>query len=341
MSERGAIETLARRPLRRVAKPVRALARRSRTEADWLRSRRASADLAVFHEFAPPPYGGGNQFLLALVRELERRGLDVEVNRLSGGTPALLYNSFNFDFRRLKRFAREGVRMVHRVDGPIGSYRGFDDGTDRRIVEINQALAVATILQSTYSLEKHRELGLELRHPVVIHNSVDPAIFHPPAMRDPLPGRPLRVIATSWSDNPRKGVDALEWLDRNVDLDSYELTFVGRTQAKLERIRVVGALSSEPLAELMRAHDVYLAASRDDPCSNALLEGLACGLPAAFRRSGGHPELVGEAGIGFDDAEELPGVFARLAAELDARRDAIRVPALTDVADRYLAVLRG
>src|SRR6185295_20086680 len=74
--------------------------RRATTELDWLGSRRARADLAVFHEFHAPPYGGGNQFLLALVRELRRRGLSVELNRLSGGTPAALYNSFNFDFHR-------------------------------------------------------------------------------------------------------------------------------------------------------------------------------------------------------------------------------------------------
>jgi glycosyltransferase involved in cell wall biosynthesis len=332
---------MTRASLRSAAGPARALARRGRTEADWLRTRRAGADLAVFHEFRPPPYGGGNQFLLALVRELEGRGLRVETNQLSGGTPACLYNSFNFDFQRLRRFARAGVRMVHRVDGPIGVYRGFDDGTDQRIAAVNHELADATIFQSHYSLDKHRELGYELREPVVIRNAVDDAIFHPPTTRDPVPGRPLRLIATSWSDNLRKGADVLEWLDRNLDLDSYDLTFAGRTQAKLERIRVVGPLASDPLAELMRSHDVYLAASQDDPCSNALLEALACGLPAAFRRSGGHPELVGEAGIGFDNAEELPDVFARLAAELDARRAAIRVPALADVADRYLEVLRG
>lgn len=327
--------------LRRVAGPVRALARRGRTEADWLRTRRGSADLAIFHEFRPPPYGGGNQFLLALVRELRDRGLRVEVNRLSGGTPVCLFNSFNFDFARLRRFARDGVRMVHRVDGPIGVYRGFDDGTDRRIASVNHELANTTILQSRYSLDKHRALGLELRDPVVIHNAVDRAIFHPPATQGPATGRPLRVIATSWSDNPRKGAEILEWLDCNLDFDSYELTFAGRTQARLERVRVLEPLASEPLADLMRAHDVYLAASRDDPCSNALLEALACGLPAAFLRSGGHPELVGEGGIGFDEAPELPDVLARLAAELDGRRAAIRVPALGDVADRYLDVLRG
>jgi glycosyltransferase involved in cell wall biosynthesis len=334
------ISKTMRAPLRTAAQPLRALAARGRTEADWLRTRRGSADLAIFHEFRPPPYGGGNQFLLALVRELEGRVLRVEINQVSGGTPTCLYNSFNFDFTRLRRFARAGVRMVHRVDGPIGVYRGFDDGTDRRIASVNRDLADATILQSRFSLDKHRELGLELKHPVVIHNAVDPAIFHPPATRE-APSRRLRVIATSWSDNPRKGGEVLEWLDRHLDLDSYALTFAGNTQARLERIRVVGPLASEPLAELMRAQDVYLAPSQDDPCSNALLEALACGLPAAFRRSGGHPELVGEAGIGFDDPEELPDVFARLTAELDTRRAAIRVPTLVDVADRYLEVLRG
>jgi glycosyltransferase involved in cell wall biosynthesis len=295
----------------------------------------------VFHEFAPPPYGGGNQFLLALIRELESRGLDVELNRLSGGTSACLYNSFNFDFARLRRFSREGVRMVHRVDGPIGVYRGFDDGTDRRILEVNHELADATILQSEYSLERHRELGLDLRHPVVIRNAVDSSLFHPPAAREQRAGSRLRVIATSWSDNPRKGAEVLEWLDRNLDFDAVEVTFAGRTQAQLERIPVVGPLASARLADLLRTQDVYLAASRDDPCSNALLEALACGLPAAFLRSGGHPELVGEAGVGFDDAEELPAVFAKLRRELDERRAAIRVPSLPDVADRYLEVLRG
>jgi glycosyltransferase involved in cell wall biosynthesis len=312
-----------------------------RTERDWIASRRDGADVAVFHEFHPPPYGGGNQFLLALVRELQGRGLDVETNRLSGATPACLFNSFNFDFRRLRRFAREGVRMVHRVDGPIGVYRGFDDGTDAAIARINRELADATIFQSEYSLAKHRELGLELASPVVIRNSVDPAIFQPPAARDPLRGRRVRVIVSSWSDNPRKGADILSWLDRNLDFDVYELTFAGRTQATFRRIQVVGPLPSEALAALLRSQDVYLATSRDDPCSNALLEALACGLPAVFLRSGGHPELVGDAGIAFDDAEELPAVLARLVDELDRRRAAIRVPALSDVADWYLEVLRG
>jgi glycosyltransferase involved in cell wall biosynthesis len=317
----------------------RAVDRRVALERDWLRTRHGRADLALFHEFAPPPSGGGHQFLRALVGELEARGLHVEQQRISVDTPACLFNSFNFDFARLRRFSARGARMVHRVDGPVGVYRGFDDGTDERIARINAELASATILQSRFSLEKHRELGIELRDPVVVPNAVDPAIFHPPAAREPLEGRRVRVVATSWSDNPRKGGDALAWLDRELDHTRYEVTFAGRPSARYEHVALVGPLDSYALAELLRTQDAYVAPSYDDPCSNALLEALACGLPAVFRDSGGHPELVGEGGLPFRADDELGDVLERLAAELDARRAAISTHSIAWVADRYLEVL--
>ncbi len=331
----------ARSLLRSARRQANGLRGRARTESDWLRSRTERADIAIFHEFLPPPTGGGSQFLRALTGEFRRRALEVELNRISGATPVCLFNSFNFEFARLQRFARADCRLVHRVDGPIGTYRGFDDGTDRRILEINHSLARATVLQSSYSLERHLELGLDLRAPVVISNAVDPAIFHPPATREPLAGRRVRIVASSWSDNPRKGAATLEWLDRNLDHDRFQLMFVGRASVALGRSTMIPALPSDALAELLRSQDLYLAASLDDPCSNALLEALACGLPAAFADSGGHPELVGEAGLPFSSPEELPAVVERLANEIDRRRDAIRVPSLAEVADRYLEVLTG
>jgi glycosyltransferase involved in cell wall biosynthesis len=306
---------------------------------DWMASRRGRADLAIFHEFFPAPAGGGHQFLRALLGELERRGLEVELNRLARGTPACLFNSFNFDPRRLRRFVRSDCRLVHRVDGPIRAYRGFDDGTDAQIAELNEELADVTILQSRYSLDKHRELGIVLRNPVVVPNTVDPAIFHPPPPRAPLAGRCVRVIATSWSDNVRKGADTLAWLDEHLDHASYRLTFVGRTARTFANVQVVGPVASKEVARLLREHDVYLAPSRDDPCSNALLEALACGLPALFRDSGGHPELVGDGGVPFVEDEDIPGALEELVGELDARRAAIAVATISDVADRYLAAL--
>lgn len=324
------------RALRRSGRTV---ARRVGAEVDRQRTRRGRADLALFHEFAPSPGGGGHQFLRALVGELESRGLDVELNRISGGTPACLFNSFNFDFGRLRRFADRGARMVHRVDGPIGVYRGFDDGTDERIAEVNTHFAAATIFQSQFSLEKHRELGFELRAPAVIPNAVDPAIFHPPASRAPRTGRRIRVMATSWSDNPGKGSDALGVLGATADPMRYELTFAGRSPGSLTGWEVVSPLASNQLAELLRDQDVYIAPSRNDPCSNALLEALACGLPAVFRSSGGHPELVGAGGLPFEEDRDLAEVLEQLVAELDERRAAIAIQPISWVADRYLEIL--
>ena len=321
---------------------VSRVGRRLGTEVDVVRSRRGGrADLALFHDFAPAPTGGGHQFLRALVAEFERRGLTVELDTISRETTVCLLNSFNFDFHRLRRLARDDVRFVHRVDGPIGTYRGFDDGTDERIAAINGELAAATVVQSRYSLDAHRDLGIELVEPHLISNTVDPSVFHPPAERERLEGRRIRVIASSWSDNPNKGGDVLAWLDRNLDHERYELTFAGRSDEVFEHVRVLGPIATEPLAAELRRSDVYLAPSRNDPCSNALLEALASGLPAVYRKSGGHPELVGEAGVPFDAADEAAAALDRLVAELEERRTAIRMAPIDDVADRYLEVLRG
>jgi glycosyltransferase involved in cell wall biosynthesis len=325
----------------RARRLVHMVGREVSTEVDRARRRRrGSADLALFHEFAPAPTGGGHQFLRALVAEFEGRGLRVELNRISRGTPVCLFNSFNFDFRRLRRFERPDCRMVHRVDGPIGVYRGFDDGTDDRIEEVNRELADATVVQSHFSLEAHRGLGIELQAPTVVPNAVDPAIFHPPPSRPAIAKRKVKLIATSWSDNPNKGAEVFAWLDENLDWGRYELTFVGRSPQSFARITAVGPLGSASLAGELRGHDIYIAASRNDPCSNALLEALACGLPSVYLASGGHPELVGKAGLPFENTEELPAVLDRLVGELDERRAAIRVLSLAEVADRYLEVLR-
>ena len=293
----------------------------------------------MFHDDAPPPSGGGNQFLRALVGELESRGVTVERNRISAETPVCLFNSFNFDFRRLRRFRREGARMVHRVDGPIRTYRGFDDGSDGRIARINEELADATVVQSRYSLRQHELEGLALVAPVVIRNAPDPRIFHPPSERERLSGRPLRVVTTSWSTNQRKGIEELLWLDRNLDHEQFELTYVGRLEVELERIRAIAPLPSDALAEVLRRNDLFFTASRHEACSNALLEGLACGLPAVYVRSGSNGEVVGDAGIGFDVPDELPGAFTAARERLDELVSAIRVTPLSEVADRYAEVL--
>ena len=50
-----------------------------------LRAVLARPDVAIAHTFRKPPYGGSNQFLIALRGELERRGLRVAATSSHGG----------------------------------------------------------------------------------------------------------------------------------------------------------------------------------------------------------------------------------------------------------------
>jgi glycosyltransferase involved in cell wall biosynthesis len=296
-------------------------------------------DVAIAHAFRKPPYGGSNQFLIALRGELERRGLRVGANLVTRRTRACVINSYVFDERALRRMLHPGCRVVHRLDGPLSVYRGFDNGTDRYLSRVNLDLADVTVFQSRYSLDACRALGLEFREPVVIRNAVDPALFHPPAARPALDGRPVRLITTSWSDNPNKGAATLARLEEELDPERFSLTFVGRSQVPFRRMRMVPPVPSEQVAELLRANDAFVMPSRHESCSNALLEALACGLPVAYVASGGNAELVGEAGIPFADDEDAAPAVSRLAAELEERRARISILSLAEVTDRYLEAM--
>jgi len=323
--------------------PGKGIAQRAFRRAARLAARAASpfrhSDISIFHEFVPPPTGGGHQFLRALKREWEQRGFRVETNSISGTTRACLLNSFNFDVDRFRFLRRDGCRMIHRVDGPLALYRGFDDGTDRKIAEWNREFAHGTVMQSRFSLRAHAELGLTFRDPVVIPNAADPEIFYPSEKPTDPCGRKLRVISVSWSDNINKGVETYEWLDRNLDFNNIEYTFVGRLPTALKNIRMISPIPSRELADLLRQNDVYLTASRNDPCSNSLIEALSCGLPAIYLKSGGHPEIVGEAGLGFVEAWEILSFLERLSTEYESFQMKIQVPRIEDVASRYLAFL--
>lgn len=295
------------------------------------------ARVAIAHEFRPPPYGGSNQFLLALRAEFRRRGISVGANRITRRTRACILNAFLFDARRISRARRDGCRIVHRVDGPVSRYRGVDDGTDGRVVALNAELADATVFQSRYSLEASQALGLEFRAPVVIPNAVDSTLFYPDEPRSH--GRKIRLISTSWSSNPNKGFATYAWLDRHLDFTRFEYTFLGQSPVAFTRIRTVRPVASREVGRLLREHDIYVTASAHESCSNALLEALACGLPALYLESGSNGELVGDGGRPFTSAVDALSQLERLVDEYDQRRSLISIRTLAEVASLYLDVM--
>ena len=322
-------------------KALRSVARRVELERDAALARVRPVDVALFHQFAPPPAGGGNQTLRAVTAEFERRGLRVGNNAISPSTRAVLFNSFNFDLGRLELLSQRvgSARMVHRVGAVTSLYRGFDDGTDAFVADINARLAHATLAISHATVEMYRSIGIELVDPRVVYNACDSRIFSAEGREPFSRNRKTRLISSSWSDNPRKGGPTYEWLEDNLDWDRYEFTFVGNSSTRFKRIRHIPPVPSNELATLLRAHDVFVTATEHDAYSNALVEALSCGLPAVYLDSGGSAEAVKDAGFGFHDREELPDLLERLIDEYEDRQGRINLPSLEEIADGYLEVL--
>lgn len=327
------------KPLREGYKHVKNTLRMLGIIIDQFSSKYRHADISIFHKFYSPPYGGGNQFLRALWEELERRELRLENNKISHTTRACLFNSYNFDFERLRRLAQENCRMIHRVDGPLGVYRGRDDGSDKRIWQINQELADTTIFQSQYSYQKHLELGLEFKSPTVIMNAANPRIFNANNRIAFDRQRKIRLISVSWSDNLNKGAETYKYIEDNINWDRYEYTFVGRSPIQFERIKMVKTLPSGQLAELLRQHDIFITASRYDPCSNALTEALSCGLPAIYINSGGHPEIIREGGLRFNFNEEITNILDQMVEGYEYYQNQIDLLSISEVAEKYLTIM--
>ena len=87
----------------------------------------------------------------------------------------------------------------------------------------------------------------------------------------------LRIVGVSWSSNPRKGFATLAEASL---LPGVEVTFVGNWCPDIspENVKLTGPLRPEDLAEILRSSHVMLHAAWEEPCSNAIVEALACGL---------------------------------------------------------------
>ncbi|MBF0166116.1 MAG: glycosyltransferase family 4 protein [Alphaproteobacteria bacterium] len=302
------------------------------------KSMRKAAKVYIHFPYRLGPYGGANQFFKALRGALRRIGRFSESPETAD---AVLFNSHH-SIDQAIGFRKKNSKaiFIHRVDGPMRVYNSPSDKRDGIVALASHLLADATVFQSEWSRTENENAGwVGPPYRTLIGNAPDPEIFNscgralPP---ESLAGRgKVRIISSSWSPNPRKGFDVYAFLDETIDLDRFEFTFVGNSPYEFKRIRHLPPLESHALASELKQNDIFLAATLNDPCSNSLLEALACGLPVIARRSGGNPELVREGGLLFDEKEEVNGLMDDLAANYRAYVEAIYSPNIDEIARNY------
>ncbi|MCG5533621.1 glycosyltransferase family 4 protein [Halorhodospira sp. 9621] len=204
---------------------------------------------------------------------------------------------------------RHQIRQSLRRNPLSRVYHALEHTVARRIWTYTLRRANRIIVQSPAALEQLQEAyGLPSDRFRVVENDV-PQLSKPP--RSTLPEQPARLLYIG-SSSPLKGLDIL--LDALPNLPerapSVEaVTVVGvreRTVHRLQRKAVnngptltVVPRSSE-IYDLMGAHDLVVAPSREDQFPNVLLEALACGTPAIGSRRDGIPHILGDERLLFE-----------------------------------------
>jgi len=174
--------------------------------------------VSVWHKFIKPPYGGGNQFMLALRKALRQQGVLAVQNRLHSGINVYLLNSIHFDIDLFLKLKSKGqLHVVHRIDGPILLVRGSDREKDELCYDLNEQLASVTVLQSAWTYQRIVEMGYQPVNPVMIHNAANSHILQPNGYVSFDPTKEIRLISTSCSKTPRKGGPIYKWIEDHLD----------------------------------------------------------------------------------------------------------------------------
>lgn len=289
----------------------------------------------IFFYIKDNPWGGGNQFLKGLRKALVEKGVYCEK---ATQADALIVNSHHYLKKSLIiKYRFPNKLFVHRIDGPISLIRSHNNWTDSLIFSYNNLFADGTIFQSNWSKEQCIEKGLiKPANSTIIHNAPDPSIFYKSSDFKPKNHERIKILASSWSSNVKKGFHIYTHLDNTLDFSKYEMTFVGRSPVNFKNIKMYSPMDSKKLAEIIKEHDIFITASSDDPCSNSLIEALCCGLPALAIRSGGHPEIVKESGMIFNSKKDVIESIEKISNNLNFFQNNISVRSLSEVADAYI-----
>ncbi len=291
----------------------------------------------ILYKFTEGPWGGGNQFLKSLRETLQRMSVYEENPAKSD---VIIVNSHHFTLNNLLWLSRlksqfPAIAIIHRTDGLISLTRKDAGAIDENIFYFNRYFSDATIFQSQWGKRKCIEFGLKLqKNNTTILNAPDGKLFYKSHEKKRTTNK-VRLIATSWSGHTTKGFEFYKYLDKHLDFNRFDMTFVGNSSYQFKNIQHIKPVSSDKLGDILREHDIFITASRNDTCSNSLIEALHCGLPAVALNDGGHPEIIKNAGMLFSAVQELIPAIEQVSANLSEYTDRINCPTMSEIGAQY------
>jgi len=251
------------------------------------------------------PWGGGNLFVRALCDKLTRDGHEV-VHTLSQRPDKIIVvdprqESGCDSIESIINYARStGSKVTIRInecDARKGTL-----GLDQFLSDVS-AYCDSTVFVSRWMQDYHVKKGWKCSNTSVTYNGVDRGVFH---AREKINNGKINLVTHHWSNNPMKGFDIYEALDKLIKNDDrFTFTYIGRDRGTFKNTRVVQPLAGMSLGDELGRYDAYVSASLFDPGPNHVIESIACRIPTfAITDGGGACEFVGNDWI-YNNLEEL------------------------------------
>lgn len=286
----------------------------------------------VEYQFREGPYGGANQFLKNLKEYFIKSGIYTE-NMREADVILINHVTVSKEVINLKRECPDKV-FIHRMDGPVSKHRPRAKWIDWQSIFLDRILCDATVFQSQWTKDSCVQLGYNERNCyAIIHNAPNEEIFFKRERK--FENEKVKLVSTSWSANWNKGFHVLQYLDQKLDFEKYECTFIGRSPVEFQNIRVMPPMDSTKLAEELAKQDIFLAISKNESCSNSLIEAMNTGLVVVGVESGCYQEIVRDGGVLVQNYKDILTAIDNVLTNYEAYREKLPYYSMDSIGQQY------
>ena len=275
-------------------------------------------------------YGGGSHFVTAMSDYLKEKGHevvfhmtnknskqpieDIDLIFLIDPRPGDIGYSINHAIA-YKNQVNPKVKILHRVNECDA--RKNTDFMDNMLIETS-SFTDKTIFISTWLKEYFIEKDFKnAKNSSVIYNGCNRGHFYPDKEKQKTDK--IKIVTHHWSDNWMKGFDLYKFIDQEIVNDRFEFTYIGRycKDYKPKNTKIISPLWGPHLGKELRKHDIYVTASRFEPCGMHHVEGAASGMPVIYYEDcGGINELCNNHGEMYKDFDDFKSKLEKIANDL-------------------------
>lgn len=237
------------------------------------------------------PWGGGNLFVRGITEALKKKGHEVYFDFVEKLDYIFIINpmpsQYGYDINQILSYKSmfPTVKIVHRVN-ECEKRKGLNNGLDNILIETAKR-SDYVIFISEWLREYFHEKGYNGRSNV-IYNGCDSNHFN--FKKDEKEKiEKVHLITHHWSNHMLKGYDFYQEIDEILKDKNWSFSFVGRYHEKFKpnNIKLIDPKSGYELARELKKANIYVTASKWEPCGMHHIEGASCGLPVLYHIDGG------------------------------------------------------